>query len=61
MNDTCPQCLHRDNPPTSKRPSPGGTRATYRCTRCRHRWTTDWAGRSEATDWTDWEPRTAFD
>lgn len=61
MNDTCPQCLHRDNQPTSHTPEHDGTTCRYRCRRCRHTWTTTWAHPNATNPYDDWEPRAAFD
>lgn len=40
MTDTCPCCLARGIPPTSRRRDGEHTTAAYRCARCGHTWTT---------------------
>ncbi|MGE7437538.1 hypothetical protein [Kitasatospora sp. NPDC001175] len=57
--DTCPRCLHRDNPPWATIQTHFGTNCRYHCPNCRHTWHTTWASRP-AEDWDEWEPRTAF-
>lgn len=43
--DGCPECLTRDNAPTTVHEEGEGVRAHYRCSACLWSWTTGWAAR----------------
>ena len=47
--DGCPECVANYEPPQMVRPAVDGFRADYRCTYCRHEWTTWWS--DEQPDW----------
>lgn len=40
--DTCPECCTNLEPPRHVEPTRDGYEAYYRCTDCRHTWTTAW-------------------